>query len=175
MSQMLDFQQIKEDHPIEVVAERLGMQLKKQGNQLRGNCPSGQGDERSFVITPAKGVWYSFAMGKGGDAIALVALVNQVSAREAAQWIVGTTSEPEKSKKVDKPSEGFAPLTYLEHDHEAVIALGFEPEDAQKLGIGFAPRGVLRGTVAIPVRTADGILRGYLGCTDATLPKSWHF
>lgn len=172
----LDFAEIKERHPIEQVAERLGLQLKKSGNQLRGPCPSGAEGDRKFVITPSKGKWYSFAEETGGDVISLVAFVNNVSLKEAAAWIAGDTV-PEK-KRSERPSpegteRGFRPLTYLEADHAAVEALGFDQADAARLGIGYAPRGILRGTVAVPIRTEDGTLAGYIGITEATLPTEW--
>jgi DNA primase len=177
---MLDFQEIKRTHPIERVAERLGIALKKDGATLRGNCPSGAEGDRKFVITPSKGAWYSFAAQKGGDCISLVAFVKGIGMKEAAAWIVGDT-EPEKkpeipvkAQAVEKPSEGFAPLEYLVPDHEMVVAVGFDPDFASTHGIGYAPRGVMRGYVAIPVRNCNGKLLGYVGIHDAKLPTSWH-
>lgn len=173
-----NFAEIKANYPIEEVAERLGLKLKKQGQQLRGPCFSGDENPRKLVITPAKGMWYSFALDKGGDVIALVAAVKDISPKAAAQWIVGDT-EPEKGRSERSSRErseargGFAPLDYLQPDHDAVLALGFDPEDAKKIGVGYAPRGVLRGTVAIPIRTDTGQLIGYIGTTDAILPKDW--
>lgn len=173
---MLDFAKVKAEHPIEQVAERLGLKLRKAGPTLRGPCPSGQGDDRALVITPAKGVFFSFATQKGGDCISLVALVRGTSLKEAAAWIVGSQApEPEKSIQAEKPSEGFKPLDYLQPDHEAVVALGIEPEDAKRIGCGYAPRGVLRGKVAWPVRLSDGTLVGYIGVTDCALPPRWNF
>lgn len=178
-AKLLDFDQIKRDHSIDQVAERLGLDLKKSGNQLRGPCPSGEEGPRKFVITPEKGVWYSFALGKGGDVLALVQLVNSCTVKEAAQFLVGDTVPLEKAKqsspKQSSGSErGFKPLDYLVHDHEAVEALGFDSEVAQATGIGYAPRGVLKGQVAIPIRLADGTLAGYIGVIEATLPPKWH-
>jgi len=66
-------------------------------------------------------------------------------------------------------------LDYLIHDHEAVVALGIEPEDAKRLGCGYAPRGLMKGTVAWPVRLSDGTLVGYVGCNDVILPPRWNF
>lgn len=180
---MLDFQQIKADFPIMGVAERLGLELKKNGGAFRCACPSGQGNDRSFVVTPAKGAWYSFAAQKGGDCISLVSFVKGMSAKEAAAWILGDTAEPEKKKadngpkkpKAEQPSEGFRPLDYLVPDHEAVIAIGLDPVDAARIGAGYAPRGVLRGTVAIPVRDGDGKLLGYVGAVDVRLPSVWRY
>jgi len=167
----LDFAKIKEDHPIEGMIERLGLQLKTNGKQMRGKCPvcEGSGD-RNLVITPEKNVYYCFADQKGGDVIALVAHINGCGVKEAAQWIAGDTSERET---VPKEKKGFKPLDYLDAEHEAVLAVGFEPDDARALGIGYAPRGVLRGTVAVPIRNPDGSLAGYIGIQEATLPPKW--
>lgn len=176
----LDFLAIKEANHIEPTAEKLGLTLKRQGNQLRGPCPSGQGGDRALVITPEKEAWYSFGLGKGGDVISLVALVHKCSPKEAAAWLSGDTQPEKKPSKAQtttagKPSEGFQPLEYLVSDHEAVIAIGLQPDDAARLGAGFAPRGVLRGTVAIPVRDEHGKLLGYVGCVDVRLPSTWRF
>jgi hypothetical protein len=75
---------------------------------------------------------------------------------------------------VSKERAGFAPLDYLEPSHEAVEAVGFDPIVAEALGIGYAPKGMLRGTVAVPVRLPDGSLAGYIGITEAKLPTKWH-
>ncbi|WP_425092925.1 CHC2 zinc finger domain-containing protein [Tropicimonas sp. S265A] len=176
MSTFIDFEAVKADNPIAEVAERLGLTLKKAGNTLRGPCPSGEGGERGLAITPSKGVWYSFPLQRGGDVLALVQLINDCDVKEAAQFLAGT--EPlEKAKKSSSErgaERGFRPLDYLEPDHPAVEALGLEVEDAKALGIGYAPRGTLRGTVAVPIRRKDGRLAGYIGITEASLPVSWH-
>ena len=179
----IDFQEIKDRFSIEKVAEILSLDLKKSGQQLRGQDPTAEdSSERSFVITPSKNVWYSFHNQKGGDQLELVAYIKGVPVKEAAAWLSGDTAPPKKarnesrqdSRGADQPT-GFRELDYLVHDHPAVEAVGFAPEDAQRIGAGFAPRGVLRGTVAVPVRSQDGKLLGYLGVTEATVPKSWHF
>lgn len=174
----VDFQQLKSRMTIEEAVSLLDLDLKQKGDQMRGPCPACEGSsERALVVTPKKQVWYCFHAQTGGDLISLAAHIKGVSVKNAAEWLAGDTVPPKKEKeeKTARVADGFQPLQYLVHDHEAVIALGFEPDDAEKLGIGFCPRGILRGTVAVPVRTADGVLRGYLGTTDATLPKSWHF
>lgn len=171
----LDFEAIKNNHPIEDVANRLGLVLTKHNNQLRGPCPSGEGDKRSLVITPNKGVFFSFAKQIGGDVIKLVEFTKSISAKESAEWITSQTvpTVPAEESPEAKPCVGFKPLDYLEANHPAVEALGFDHVDAEKLNIGFAPRGILKGTVAIPIRLADGTLAGYIGITEATLPPEW--
>jgi hypothetical protein len=59
----------------------------------------------------------------------------------------------------------------LEFDHVTVEALGLDPETAQTLGIGYAGRGLTKGFVAVPVRLPSGELTGYIGITEAKLPK----
>ena len=173
----VDFEELKAENPIEKVAERLGLELKKRGQSLRGPCPSGEGGERALSVTPSKQVWYSFGANKGGDVLELVRFVNDCSLQEAAQFLSGTV--PLEKAATPSPEEGsearggFTPLAYLEHDHAAVEALGLMPEDAQALGIGYAPRGTMRNLVAVPIRREDGLIAGYIGITEAQLPKKW--
>jgi hypothetical protein len=171
----LDFAEIKASNPIEDVALKLGLNLNKNGKTLRGKCPvcESSGD-RNLAITPEKGVYYCFTDGKGGDVIALVAHVKGIGAKEAAQWLSGPVPAKEKTSKGETPTEGFKPLSYLEPDHPAVLALGIEPDDAERIGCGFAPRGMMKGTVAFPIRSTDGKLLGYIGTIDAKVPPKWN-
>lgn len=173
----LDFEEIKQNNPIETVIDKLGLTMKNRNNQFRGKCPRCEGSgERELCITPSKASYYCFADKKGGDVIQLVAHIKDIDVKEAAQWLSGSVPKEKKPRK-SKPSEGddFKPLDYLQHDHEAVEAVGFDPEDAKRIGVGYAPRGVMRGTVAIPVRDTTGRLLGYIGVTEALLPGSWRF
>ena len=176
VSSFVDFEEIKAANPIEKVAERLGLELKKAGQALRGPCPSGEGGQRAFVVTPAKGLWYSFGLQRGGDVLELVALVQNCTVKDAAQFLAGTVP-PEKAERPSperfEARGGFKPLEYLQPDHPAVEALGLEPEVAEALGCGYAPRGVLRGNVAIPIRTETGAIAGYIGIQEAKLPPKW--
>ena len=173
----VDFEELKDANPIEQVAERLGLKLTKRGGSLRGPCPSGEGGERALAITPAKGVWFSFGAKKGGDVLELVRFVNDCSLQEAAHFLSGTVPlEKANGSSPDEGAEargGFDPLTYLEADHIAVANLGIDPEHAETLGIGYAPRGTLRGLVAVPIRREDGLIAGYIGITEAQLPPKW--
>ena len=123
-----------------------------------------------MVVTPGKG-WYCFAGKVGGDQIGLVSHIKALPAKEAAQFLAGDVPKETAPKK---PSEGFKALDYLQPEHDAVAALGFDLETAKALGIGFAPRGVMKGTVAVPLYTPGGKLAGYLGITEALLPPKWN-
>ncbi|MDA9009576.1 CHC2 zinc finger domain-containing protein [Alphaproteobacteria bacterium] len=171
----LNFDEIKNANPIDKVMETLGLELIKSGKGYRGKCPSCESDnDRNLVITPDKGVYYCFADGNGGDQIQLVSHIKGIGVKEAAQSLAGTPDTTKKKKKENRPSDGFKPLDYLQHDHDAVEAVGFSADDAKALGVGYAPRGLMRGTVAVPVRLEDGKLVGYLGITEAKLPNNWN-
>ncbi len=63
----------------------------------------------------------------------------------------------------EKEKAGFNPLTYLQPEHPAVQGLGVSAETASFFGAGFAPRGILRGRLAIPIHDRDGTLMAYCG------------
>jgi DNA primase len=181
---MADFQVIKERVTIEEAAQSLGLQLAKSGAQFRGPCPACQtGGPRALVITPAKGLFYCFSQGIGGDLISLWGHVQKCSLAdagrqiEAAFRIGNVTSAPVNRTPVTVPDTppapqqtGLKPLDYLEHKHPSVVAAGFDTEEAAALGIGYAGKGLMRGTVAVPIRDETGTLLGYIGVTEARCP-----
>ena len=70
---------------------------------------------------------------------------------------------------------GFNALEHLHADDPLVQQVGFPIEVAQQLGIGTAFKGLMKGYVAIPIRTNDGTLCGYIGVkTDVKAPTHWH-
>src|SRR3954471_18947885 len=85
----IDFAALKAAVSIDKVAEWLQLDLKKQANgQLRGCCAMhGGSNEREFVITPSKGLFFCFGPCGGGDQIKLTAQVLKIGTREAAQRI----------------------------------------------------------------------------------------
>lgn len=171
----LNFDEIKAANDIALVAEQLGLTLQKSGGTLRGKCPvcESSGD-RNLAITPAKQLYFCFSDGKGGDVLSLIAHVQGCSVKEAAQWLAGDAPKA-KEKKRDEPDKGFKALDYIQHDHEAVLALGFDPNDAERLGIGYAGRGIFRGKVVIPIRLQNGALAGYVAVTECYLPPQFRF
>lgn len=186
MSAYVDFADVKSKVSIEQGLTKLGITLPKAGAQLRGQCPMCDSkNERGFVVTPSKGLWYCFSEQKGGDVIALTAAVKEIELREAALWLIGTvnsqrstvqsTVNSSSNSRANSPSQpGMAELDYLVPEHEAVAAVGFDEATAKALGIGYANRGIMRGTVAVPIRLPDGSLVGYIGIIEARLPTRFH-
>jgi len=169
----IDFTELKEKVSIEDVISMLGLEMRESGEQLRCACPACEGSDRSLVVTPSKQVFYCHEDKKGGDLISLVAHIRMCGMKDAAQFITDRLC-PVADRPPEKVETGkFQPLSYLEYDHEAIAALGFEVETATRLGIGYAKKGIMRGKIAIPIRLSDGSLVGYIGITEAKLPPRW--
>ena len=178
MAYTLDFAELKQRVSIEHVASWIGAQLKPHGPQLRGPCPLCKaGGDRAFVVTPAKACYFCFGdCRKGGDIIALVSKAKGLSAKEAAEAIARQFGAAQKATVPDRspqPKEqekgALKPLDYLQADHETVRALGLSEETAEAFAMGYAPKGILRGRVAVPIRDRAGILLAY--CGIATTPE----
>ena len=180
MGTFIDFAEVKAKVSFAETVALLKLDLKSSGNQWRGPCPAcNAGGERALVVTEGRG-FFCFSLKKGGDQIALAAHILEISAKDAAVELAEraglvpsrSTAGPTRPRTVpESEAEGgskLSPLSYLETDHDAVLALGFDPEIARNLGIGYAPRGVCRGSVAVPIRDPTGALLGYLGVQDIT-------
>ncbi len=54
-------------------------------------------------------------------------------------------------------------ITYLHPDHESVKSLGLDQETCELFGAGYAPKGIMRGHLAIPIHDSQGKLMAYCG------------
>lgn len=177
MPNFVDFQAVKEAVSFADAIKYLDLKLKQSGTQWRGVCPQCGGSDRGLVLTEGRG-FYCFSDKKGGDVIALTAHVLAVSAKDAAQELaqkagivpVPCTSTRPRSTVPESEAGGskLQPLSYLEPAHDAIVALGLCPDFCEAHGIGYAPRGVVRGSIAIPFRDERGTLLGYFGVQDLT-------
>ncbi len=168
----LSFADVKAAHPIDRVVEQLGLAVKRHGKQIRGPCPKCQrGGDRALVVTPSKAAFYCFAGETGGDVISLVAHVQGIGMKEAAHWIAGTGSPERGASSGHVPNERkgneerrlLKPLNYLEPAHDALKGLGIATETLEHFGAGYAPKGIMRGRLAIPIHNLKGQLVAYCG------------
>lgn len=178
---VIDFKALKVATNIEEVARGfLSLTITEdKDDTLRAVCPSCESeDPRAIIITPSKGLFYCFKSEKGGDLISLVAHCHRTSLKDSAVELskvyMDDESKPEPQKE-ERPKDvgGFNPLTYLDMDHPLVEELGFK-SIADKAGIGYAGKGMMRSHLAIPIRLPDGRLVGYLGVKgDVKVPLKW--
>lgn len=176
----IDFAELREKVSITQVADWLGITVQGNGATLRGECPLCK-DRRSFTITPSKGLWGCFACGRKGSILDLVMHVRELAnVRDAAEAIhahfLGTVqSTARRDSTVQARTEGeLKPLDYLDAEHPAVDAVGFDTSFASTHGIGYAAKGIAKGNVLIPFRDETGKLLGYIGVTEeAWLPKEF--
>lgn len=168
----VDFAALKERVAIESVIAPLGLALKERNGQWRGPCPACKtGGGRALVVTPAKRAFYCFGGHTGGDVIALVAHIHGSSMKEAAAFLAEdggkgkrtaeTNTVPEERSK--EAARSLQPLSYLLPEHDGVQKLGVSVETCRAFGAGYAPKGILRGRLAIPVHDWEGTLVAYCG------------
>jgi DNA primase len=173
----IKFPEVKAQFPILKVCELLGLQLKSEqgGRYYRGDCPFCERD-RTFRVTPEKNMYGCFKCKESGikdywgDQLNLIErLKGMKDSKEAALWLLGDVGGTVQREPVG--GGGMEPLAYLQHDHPDVELVGFDPEDAKRIGIGYAPRGSLQGGVVVPIRLESGYLVGYIGVQDVTIGK----
>jgi CHC2 zinc finger len=175
----LDFAAIKQQVSVRAAIDLLGLRLSEHQSQWRGPCPTCKsGGDRALVITPSKNAFYCFAAHSGGDVIALASHIRAVGMKEAAAFLTGDSVAAENGTSArtgnghnklpeERPKEdvrSLKPLSYLELEHEALRAIGLEGETCRHFGAGYAPKGIMRGKLAIPIHDwRTGHLVAYCG------------
>ena len=175
-SKFIDFQTLKQEIKIEDAMPLLGLNVSPFSDQMRGSCPACKsGGDRALVITASKSVFYCFAAGQGGDVIALASHIKGISMKEAAGFLAENFIKPVEVPSLalaatvpshsspKKEKAGLNPLTYLQPDHPSVQALGLSQKTAKAFGAGYAPKGIMRGRLAIPLHDVSGTLLAYCG------------
>jgi len=176
MSTFVDFEDLKTRVRIEQTIGLLGLQMRQHGEQYRGPCPAcKQGGDRALAINSRKQSYYCFSQKKGGDVIALVAHLRGMTQKDAAGYLdqqFGNSgqshSETVHSSHHNSPSppsqQGriLKPLDYLVFN-EAVEGLGLSEATCTAWGAGYAPKGIMRGRLAIPIHDRGGTLLAYCG------------
>ncbi|MDR0783280.1 MAG: DNA primase, partial [Propionibacteriaceae bacterium] len=133
--------------------------LKPSGaGTLKGICPFHDEKTPSFQVTPARGLYYCFGCGKGGDTVNFLQEISNLSFREAVEFLADKYGIQLRYTDEAKPT-GISRLRLLEangiaaeffadalggRDGEAGRAFlterGFAGEAAARFGVGFAPR-----------------------------------
>lgn len=176
MSMFVDFEDLKTRIRIEQTLPLLGLRMRQHGDQYRGACPACQnGGDRALAINSGKQSYYCFSQKKGGDIIALVAHLRGMTQKDAAGYLdqqFGNSgqshSDTVHSSRHSSPSppaqqgRELKPLDYLVFN-EAVEGLGLSEATCKTWGAGYAPKGIMRGRLAIPIHDRAGTLLAYCG------------
>lgn len=72
---------------LDVLAERLGLELHRRGRQLLVRCPFHEDRHPSLRLDLRKGLWHCFPCGAGGDGITLVMRLRGVSFADAVREV----------------------------------------------------------------------------------------
>ena len=166
-----DFEQLRQQVPIEKVADWLGIVVKGNGTSPRGECPFCSAT-RDFTITPSKGLWGCFKCSKKGTILDLVMHVKDVKLTEAArlieeQFLGREQSQRDSTVPARTDDERLARVAdRLDPEHPGVDAVGFDTEFAKEHGIGFSSTGAGKGYVLVPLRDRTGRLLGYIGTQE---------
>jgi len=178
----LDFAALKESVKIEETLEQLGLNMKLANNQFRGSCPvCVNSGPRSLAITPSKQAFYCFEARTGGDVIALVSHINGCSMKQAAEQLSGdrTSTDTVPRERSKKAARSLQPLSYLEPEHPNIACFGLSAETLDFFDAGYAPKGIMRGKLAVPIHDPSGTLVGYFGMSpedpfgEPTFPKDF--
>jgi len=133
--------------------------LKPAGaGTLKGLCPFHDEKTPSFQVTPARGLFYCFGCGKGGDTVAFVQEINNLSFKEAVEFLAAKYGVQLRYTDEAKPTgvnrmrllEANAAAAAFFADHlagaegrpgrEFLTGRGFTSQAALRFGVGFAPR-----------------------------------
>lgn len=156
------------DEDIAVVRERARIEdvvssyvtLKRAGGgSLSGLCPFHDEKTPSFTVTPARGFFYCFGCGEGGDVITFVQKINNLTFTEAVQQLADRVGIQLRMVDDGRPSEsGPSRIRLLEANAAAfeffasqlttpdaligrqfLAGRGFDRSAAEHFGVGFAP------------------------------------
>lgn len=157
-----DLETVRERSRIEEVVGSFVQLRPAGGGALVGLCPFHDEKTPSFRVTPAKGFYYCFGCGEGGDVISFVQKINNMGFTESVEFLAdrcgvqlrytegdgGPRHEPGLRMRVleanQLAAEFFAKQLGTPEAVEGRIFLdgrGFTREHAEHFGIGFAPRG----------------------------------
>ncbi len=132
------------------------------GGSLKGLCPFHDERSPSFSISPAKGAWYCFGCGEGGDVIGFLRKIDHLSFTEAVEKLAGRygvtlrytegSAAPgrqagNRSRLVEANKTAAAFFVERLASPEAEIGRrflterGFDSDAAKTFGVGYAPKG----------------------------------
>ncbi|WP_211223286.1 DNA primase [Propionicicella superfundia] len=127
---------------------------------LKGLCPFHEEKTPSFQVTPARGLYYCFGCGEGGDVITFVQRIDNLSFAEAVELLADRVGIQLRYDDAGPRVEPGARMRVLEANQAAMeffqelllspealparqqlAGRGFDRDVAERFGVGYAPRG----------------------------------
>jgi DNA primase len=157
-----DIAQVRERSPVDQVVSARVTLSRAGGGSLKGLCPFHDEKSPSFNVNPARGVWYCFGCGAGGDAIKFVMDTELLTFTEAVEWLAdragiqlryedsgSAPSRPAGQRQRLVAAHAAAAEFYAEQlggpeagaARQFLAERGFDQQAALAYGCGFAPEG----------------------------------
>jgi len=132
------------------------------GGSLKGLCPFHEERSPSFHVTPARGMWYCFGCGEGGDVLKFLQKIDHMSFAESVEKLAGRTGvelryveggaainrqQGQRTRLIEahKAAADFyrqqlgSPEAQTGRDF--LTGRGFDAEACAHFGVGYAPKG----------------------------------
>lgn len=159
-----DIAEIRERATIDSVVGEYVSLRNAGGGSMKGLCPFHDERSPSFHVTPARGLWYCFGCGEGGDVISFLERIEHVSFAEAIERLADragvhlvyeesaggrSARGPQREQRTRMVEAHKAAAEYYADQlatPEAVTARqflderGFDRAAAEHFGVGFSPR-----------------------------------
>ena len=157
-----DVREVRDASPIaDVIGEYLQLRSAGGGN-LKGLCPFHDEKSPSFNVTPARGMYYCFGCGEGGDVISFITKIEGLNFNEAVERLAkrakielryaegGYTKRAVSSERARLLEANQAAAQYYREQlgapgarigRELLAGRGFDQAAAEKFRIGYAPDG----------------------------------
>lgn len=178
----LDFKQLALDIDVEQVADWLGLKLTNKANNIRTECPTCGGDDRTLQIFPETNSFRCYKAEISGDVISFYGHCRNYTgmyraAKELAEHFhtadaAGSPTAPQKP--VGRTQPATAPKKELVFDPASFASkltyvpdLGISEEEATRLGIGEH-----RGKLYIALRDDFGHTAGFVAVEHPKFPKT---
>ncbi len=132
------------------------------GGSLKGLCPFHEERSPSFHVTPARGMWYCFGCGEGGDVLKFLQKIDHMSFAESVEKLAGRTGvelryveggaainrqQGQRTRLVEahKVAADFYRQQLgspeAQTGREFLTGRGFDAEACGHFGVGYAPKG----------------------------------
>ena len=189
MSIWVDFKELRNRLTFDRVFGYYQVEIKRKKNgQHQGPCPlpnhAGNKRSPSFSANLERGIFQCFDCKAHGNVLEFAALMEGIDPDDGAALrrvalqledelcpklaAIPKHQRPQLRENTDAVSVVVnAPLDFelkgLDFTHPYLPARGFTTETIAHFGLGVAPRGFLKGRLAIPLHRQDGKLVGYAG------------